>query len=78
MTFILNLKKAKRTYRSETGVKGVIAQKGTGKFLAKPRIDGQTKYLGTYETIEAAKEAIKAYKALLQEQLKAKEEVYTI
>lgn len=45
--------------QSKTGIKGVSLDKRTGKFLAKIRIDGRARQLGTFDTPQAAGAAYK-------------------
>lgn len=46
---------------NSTGVKGVHVERRTGKFVATIRVDGKTKYLGRFPTLE---EAAAVYRAV--------------
>ena len=46
--------------RNSTGVKGVSFHKCTGKYIANIRLNGSSKYLGLFTTIEDAASAISA------------------
>lgn len=43
-----------------TGVRGVHRESRTGKYCATMRIEGKTRYLGRFETLEAAAQAYRA------------------
>ena len=47
-----------------SGVRGVTFEKRTGKWCARAWVDGKIKWLGTFETIEDAKNAVDASKCV--------------
>lgn len=54
-----NMKNTSKPIHNRTGVIGVSLCSRTGKFLASIQVDGKTKYLGRYMSIEGAAEARK-------------------
>ncbi len=51
-----NVRNVKMRRNNRTGLKGVVAPKGTRKFVAQITIDGKVNYLGLYDTPEKAHE----------------------
>lgn len=54
-----NMHNRMATKASKTGYKGVFITPSTGKYIAKIKINGKPKSLGTYETAELAFDAYK-------------------
>jgi len=54
-----NQRNSKIRKDSKTGVKGVCVHKSSGKFTAQLKVAGNKRYLGLFDTIEDAEQAIR-------------------